>query len=166
MASIWTQELSNDLASMVAEGSFYGIIAAALSKKYDIKITRGSVIGRAHRMGLVVPVRVTPPKKPRKKNNAARKPMLRIVANGGGGFRLQDSVTGEIPIFCHEVDSRNLTLEQLEPNDCRYINGDPLIDGRYCGLPIHKRSLCAGCYSRCYTAPLPPKQYAFRREAA
>jgi hypothetical protein len=159
IASHWTDDRIEELKELWKTKS-----ATEIAAKFGV--TRNSVVGKLHRLGLGnndkskdhAQARLNG-QKPRRKPK--QKPALRIVSNGAGtGLRIMETVIGELPSFsCCEVVSRELTIDQLGPDDCRYLtDGDNL--QRYCGNPVFKRSYCAGHFARCYESPKPHQKAA------
>jgi GcrA cell cycle regulator len=182
MASIWNEERSNDLAARLANGETFRNIGAELSIKYNVTISRSSCIGRAHRMGLEslhkpgetsltdVP-KVKKPKRERpvrvKTKTLEHRPVYSIVQNGGGGFRIHESRTSDLPnLRCIEIEPLHLTLDQVVDVDgCRYPyggdrEGDPIT---FCGHTPKKKdkSYCLRHCDLVFTEPKPRKPQTY-----
>lgn len=153
----WTEEQVSEFRRLFAEGYSYALIGEKLG------YSRNACIGKANRLGLgrewkeqsPINIRTTKPK-PR------LKPILRIVpANGNSSqMRIIQTVMAEPErIRCAEVTPRNLTLAELEENDCRYIAGD---DHLYCAHPKRpSSSYCEQHHALVWVSPQPPKERAF-----
>ena len=130
--------------------------------------SRNAVIGKTHRLELA-PARYKQPNRgAERKPKAAprvveRKPIHRI-RHMGGGLRVISTMTGDLfEPRCVELAPRNLTLMELEANDCRYIAGNDLL---YCAHPqLPGSSYCPNHHRLVWRKPEPPKP-AYVREAA
>ena len=151
-------------------------IAKILNEKFDLELTRNSVVGRVFRMGLTVKdkTETSAPKyrgsgdgwKPEKKPRL-RKPRLRIVHGGNGGsLRLVETRSMEMePLRCVEVSPLHLNFEQIENDSCRYPFGET--NFTFCGHKCAEdSSYCPSHKSLCYFASRPPKQTAFHGRRA
>ena len=130
MASPWIEARDEQLKKLYAEGLSMTQIAIEM----DCGLTRNSVIGRAHRLKL-----------PSRRDNVVRhakqaKPALekrtRLVRSNSNSTALRlihvNEPTTPGALRCVEVESRRLTLLELEPNDCRYPDGEGS-DITFCG---------------------------------
>lgn len=114
----------------------YAAIAAKLNEQFSTTFSRNAAIGRAGRMGLINPFKVKSFKKPARPK-IKNKPRARIISNNGNSnsMRVIQSVenAADLKLRCVEIIPRNLSLLELESNDCRYPYGD----GPYtfCGHP-------------------------------
>lgn len=163
-SSPWNDELEEVVKTLWVDHSAQQI-AEILRRDRGAQINKSAVIGKLRRLGLTAANKISChahdsyapkeirskvarlPRKPRKKyDSALHKPKLRIVTNGGGGFRVEMSVTSELPLFeCAEIPVRGLTFDELGPDDCRFMAGDPLNDGLFCGNPVVTgKSWCVG----------------------
>ena len=135
--STWTEERVDQLKKLHGEGYSCAQIAARLGDA-----TRNSVIGKVHRLkltppGIVKKKREDAPRAPREKRSTAnhQHTVTRItLANGNSNARrVFETTVQEYKLRCVEIVPRNLTLIELEPNDCRYPYGDgPML---FCGHP-------------------------------
>jgi GcrA cell cycle regulator len=148
MQSNWTAEHSQALREHLARGWSYSKIAAAINAKFNTAYSRNATIGRAKRMGIAVsdrpealpnhlPAKQLPSHHP--SPNAAAPPL------GERRERKADFIW-PMPVFepiemprlrCVEVQPRHLSLDDLEPGDCRYPYGGEG-DGEaitFCGHP-------------------------------
>jgi GcrA cell cycle regulator len=104
--------------------------------------SRNAVLGKIHRLRLIFTKPDTPPR-------VRREPKLRIAYVNGHSNQMR--ITEWIPadqveLRCAEIVPRNLALEALEPNDCRF----PYDDGpfTFCGHPQREgSSYCTAHYS-------------------
>lgn len=145
----------------------YAAIAARLNEQFNTTFSRNAAIGRAGRMGLINPFKVKSfkPEQPKVKN----KPRARIISNNGNSnsMRVIQSVenAAALKLRCVEIVPRNLSLMELEPNDCRYPYGDS--DFFFCGHPQKQgSSYCGPHHSLVWVKPLSPKHKAWTRNAA
>lgn len=107
--TLWNQEDENKLKEYVSQGLTYLQISKLLKK------TKNSVLGKANRLKLAYVVKKNKPKKD-------KKPYINPYQN----------YTPRV--FSDAPKSLELTIEQLEKNNCRYIAGT---DRRFCG---HKKA--------------------------
>jgi GcrA cell cycle regulator len=110
--TIWTDEQSEALTTMLATGKSFSQIAAELNAQFNTNYSRNAACGKGYRLGLAAPQKVKAAPKKRKRGRdraAAIKPLPRVE---------------EIQLRCAEIEPRHLTLDQLEPNDCRYPFGE------------------------------------------
>lgn len=127
----WTEPRVEQLKSLYSDGLSASQIAAEMGE-----FSRNAVIGKVHRLGLEPRGHTGNglPREPRK-----YKPRLRIVAANGNSNRQRIIVVPDAEQFqCRAVDvvPRNLTLMELEKNDCRYPYGDDPRETKFCG---HKK---------------------------
>jgi GcrA cell cycle regulator len=105
----WPIEHDNALRKFFTTGMSFSRIAAAINARFPTaSYSRNAAIGRAQRIGL----------------KQAEKPTPKIR---------QLFTPEEIQLRCDEIVPRNLTVIELEPNDCRYPYGHK--DFLFCGHP-------------------------------
>lgn len=136
MASQWTPELETKVARLWEKHSDSQIAAIILSED-RVHFTRNAIIGKRHRMGgASASPRIREPKQP----TVARPRRDGVggqVQNINRARSPQPRLTNEtIQLRCVEIVPRNVTLADLEENDCRYVygDGDPS-EFRFCGHP-------------------------------
>lgn len=160
---IWTVEQSNALRNHIAAGMSYSQAAARINFDFGTNYSRNAAIGRANRIGVSPPARLSTPKKPRVYKKREHKPKVRIVAanSNSNQFRvIQVSETSLAELRCAEVTPRGLTLSDLRKNDCRYPYGDS--DFTFCGHPkLEGSSYCPEHFA--LTRPLPSERRATPR---
>ncbi len=152
----WTEEHDTALRVMLAEGLTHAAIAYGLNVKFGTEYTKNASIGRTKRLGLCGPVKVASEEsRARTRDRDRLKKQARREAMKAAGIRIlrtssESSEAGErrrerdrlrmqlkraemkaADIRCVEIVPRNLTLLELEPNDCRYPYGDSEIT--FCG---------------------------------
>jgi len=165
--SRWTEELKAQAKQLWTDHSATQI-AEILNAQHGTALTRNAVVGLMHRAGLGASVKTKShpqdnyaPEIIRKRTyQPRRKPVLKIVSNGAGtGLRIIETVISDLPLFaCLEVQSRDITIDQLGPDDCRYLAGDgaPWL---YCGHPVQeKSSYCPYHHARVFNKPIPAKR--------
>lgn len=110
--------------------------ANRLSVEFGIPFSRGSVIGKLHRLGLTFSDGVP---RVRRERQAPRpnRPVLRIIRSNGNSpnLKVTYSIERDLETFSTPVEvpaSLNLTLLELNKTSCRYVtqNGP---DWRFCG---------------------------------
>lgn len=139
-AEKWPSSHCDALAGFVARNAgSYNDIAGFLNERFGTNYSRNATIAKATRMGL--------------ENEGAKKmPAQYNQRRARPAPRLQPPVVNreEVALRCIEIVPRNLTLSELQPNDCRYPYGDrpylfcghPKMDGSsYCVPHFH---LCIG----------------------
>lgn len=147
----WTEEHSEALRKLLANGMSYSEIAEAINTKFNTVYSRNATIGRARRMGLSGPDRLKdlpihwpePPPEP----GTAR--LHRSRERHASGFMRPMPVfeiMQTVKLRCVEIDPRHLSLRDLESGDCRYPYGGDT-DGEaitFCGHPRRRgSSYCA-----------------------
>ena len=154
MASLWTAELETELKRLHPLYS-----AAQVAAMLGNGFTRCSIIGKARRLGLSLPERpkaepkVRTPRIP-KTRSGEHHAVLKIVRNGGGGLRVMQTSTTEMPALrCVPVVSLNLSLSDVG-DGCRYIKGS---DHLYCGHTPFLKGMCRPHFELCWV-PSPPKR--------
>jgi GcrA cell cycle regulator len=159
----WTSAQSDALVEYVKSGMSYQQSADAINERFGTTFTRNSAVGRGHRLGLV------PPEKPK---SQPRRTFARIVrANGNSdAMRLIFSTEATAATLrCVEITPRNLSLIELEPNDCRYpYGGDSEGDAiTFCGHPKRDgSSFCTPHHFLCWEAPRKRADKHFTSRAA
>jgi GcrA cell cycle regulator len=124
----WADAHSTALSQHVLGGKLsYREIAEALNLEFGTHYSRNAAIGRSGRLGLVNPYwqkLASMVKKPRKPQPYKPRPKHdRAPAFNSAEY---------IQIECSEIVPRNLTLLELERDDCRWPYGENQ-DMRFCG---------------------------------
>jgi GcrA cell cycle regulator len=134
----WTLEHSDALKSFVlVDGLSYAQSAAAINAQFGTTYSRNAAIGRANRIGLLVPAKPKRPPAPRK----IQKSRQRYSPESKRVLTIFESAE-IIKLRCVEIVSLNLTLAELDQaTQCHYIAGEDL---RYCGHPIIEGSSYCG----------------------
>lgn len=159
----WTAERVEALRRLWGEGHSASAIAAQIGG-----ITRNSVISKAHRCKL--PGRVVGPSamaKRKPKVNPAVKPVAAIKRAPGRtkGATIPPAIIAaqpmpaETPVPLAPV-SRNLTVLDLRPGDCRWPHGHPGQPGfGFCGAPsVPGKPYCACHDAIAYSRPEPVRK--------
>lgn len=168
-AFVWTDERIALLVKLRDEG----VCAADIGER--IGASRNAVLGKAFRLDLPPPKvkpKSTPGPRQAKAKSAPQQPrifrqVMRIVpANIHGGMRIVRAVETDQPALrCAEVEPRNISLIDLEPNDCRYPYGDGPMT--FCGHPkIAGSSYCFHHFHLCRQESRPLTDKRFSRAAA
>jgi GcrA cell cycle regulator len=147
----WTQEQIGLLRKFYNEGRSFSIIADMINGATGSSFTRNAVIGRANRLGDLSPrVRGRAPSISRIRR--ARTPSLVPVTPPP-----PKPVRGD---FLH------IPFLELEPNHCRFPQGEGLT-ATYCGQPKKEGSAyCAYCHSICYGRDPEPIKFVPKKLAA
>jgi GcrA cell cycle regulator len=109
---VWRDLWSAALKDKLSRGFSYSRIAAEINDQFNTNFSRNAACGKGYRMGLAAPPKMKVPRKKRKRDRERAptiKPRPRIE---------------EIQLRCAEIEPRHLTLDQLEPDDCRYPFGE------------------------------------------
>lgn len=128
----WTESKVEDLKRFIEDKLSSGQAAR------EMRISRGAIMGKAYRLGLHF-------KSEAKTNSSTANLVLR---------RRKAKRTFKMVPMAPEPDARNLTLLELERNDCRYVVTDdhPML---FCG---HEKaagsSYCAHHAHVCWQAPI------------
>lgn len=135
-ATSWPEDHSNKLAAFVVSGEkSYAQIAAAINAEFGTTYSRNAAIGRAGRMGLSNPYYV----KVAKKEPRPTVKRTRLVRSNANSTALRlihvNEPTTPGALRCVEVESRHLTLLELEPGDCRYPDAGDGPAHTFCGNP-------------------------------
>lgn len=153
----WTPEHDATLTQLRKEGYSCAVIARELWGRHRATYSRNAVIGRANRLGLSADhgPKSFKPKRPHRVTPVRSTPFLTTPK-----FSREETV-----LRCVEIVSRNLSLMDLEPTDCRYPYGDGPIS--FCGHPKKDgSSYCAPHHHLVWVKPNPPRHKAFTRAAA
>lgn len=135
----WTDKRVEELKRLAPDYSA-AQIAAMLGY-----VTRNAVLGKLNRLGLCNPRVKTMPQpkidRPGRSSNNHQS-VFKIVMNGGGPTLLETTISKEaIKLRCAEITPRNLTLMELEAEDCRWPYGEgPFV---FCGHPVFHGPYCA-----------------------
>jgi GcrA cell cycle regulator len=128
-ANIWPKERDDELKRLYA--LVPRLSSSEIAVELNCGITRNSVIGRVHRLGLALRGNVKARPKVKKIRKRTPQATIRIVHN----------IEAD-ELRCVDIDPRGISLIDLEPGDCRYPDGDgpftfcghPAFDGSsYCG---------------------------------
>jgi GcrA cell cycle regulator len=147
-ATSWPEDHSNKLAAFVISGEkSYAQIAAAINAEFGTTYSRNAAIGRAGRMGLTNPFLV---KAVKKEPRLAKR--TRIVRSNSNSTALRlihvNEPTTPGALRCVEVESRRLTLLELEPNDCRYPDSGDGPAHTFCAqVKMDGSSYCIGHFA-------------------
>ena len=145
MQSSWAEEHSRALREYLDKGLTFSQIAAAINARFDTAYSRNATIGRARRMGLAAPERISisKPKKSRPKPGLARRHKMRAGALAPGRpKRAVQKRAAALKLRCVGIVPRHLSLLEREPGDCRYPHGGDA-EGEaitFCGHPRREGS--------------------------
>jgi GcrA cell cycle regulator len=137
--SNWASAHCDALRDYFLKGMSYAEIGREINVRFGTTYTRNAVIGRAKRMGLVLPERVKSP------------PIVPPLPNGSCSLRQHRRASpkpGQLPksalkraepvkLRCVGIQPRLISLLELAPGDCRYPYGGDK-DGEeisFCGHP-------------------------------
>lgn len=123
--TVWADEHSEALVTMLANGMSFAEIAAALNDRFKTNYTRNAACGKGFRLKVRAPAKIRAPRKPRNRK-LGRAPAVKSI-----------NKAEEIRLRCVEIEPRHLTLEQLAHNDCRYPFGEEA-PYTFCGRHVVK----------------------------
>jgi GcrA cell cycle regulator len=109
--TIWTDEQSEALTTMLATGKSFSQIAAKLNAQFNTNYSRNAACGKGYRLGLAAPKKAKSPPKERKR--IPPKTAIKYFT------RVED-----IRLRCIEIVPQNVLLLELAPNGCRYPSGE------------------------------------------
>ena len=160
--SVWTETLVSEIAELWKTESA-GSIASIINKRHGLNLTRNSVVGKIHRMGLGVADKTAVPKPQReKKEKKERKPILKIIP----GFKtlriIESTMAGVAPLRCVPLDPMHLSLDDIGRGQCRYPYGDNA-PFTFCGHP--KREASSYCTAHHFLCRTPAKNKKTTRAA-
>ncbi|WP_027576184.1 GcrA family cell cycle regulator [Bradyrhizobium sp. WSM1743] len=145
----WPSEHSDALRDYFLKGMSYAEIGRQINARFGTAYTRSAVVGRAKRLGLVVPEWITSPSivpgepsllSPRR----AALPNLNLPPKSAM------KPPARVKLRCVGVQPRLIQLVELEPADCRYPYGGDK-DGEeitFCGHPRQPGSSYCAPHSR------------------
>lgn len=135
--SAWSrEEVERELRALWEDGKTASQCASALSRKFDVFLSRNAIIGKVHRLGLRRR-RPSVPRAPRVQPASAEVPRtLRRVVNCDGRFHvveMQEPSLPELPAAKIPPDQRKGLME-LTNSTCRWPYGEPgTPDFFFCG---------------------------------
>src|ERR1700753_1074342 len=143
MQSSWEESHSAALRELVDRGLPFSDIARSLNERFGTAYTRNATIGRARRMGLSSPERVSVGGV----FDAPKKLDIRRIAKNRAQLPLAPPPTtleraAVLQLRCVAITPRHLALVDLEPGDCRYPYGGDSDDEpiTFCGHPRREGS--------------------------
>jgi GcrA cell cycle regulator len=149
----WAPEHSTALREFVGRGMSYADAAEAVNARFGTAYSRSAAIGRAKRMGLVVPghaedrLELVPrvQKRPQAAADGAKR-RCKHPASGPKPIPAAPERAEPVKLRCVGIRPRLLALAELEEGDCRYpYGGDKDGDAiTFCGHPRFRgSSYCA-----------------------
>lgn len=142
-SSPWTDDLRSEVKEMWRTQSAQQIATALQQRGYPF--SRNAIVGLVHRAGLTIEQKTEA--KSRRSPTTPRErrvpPVLRLVGASKCAVWIEPASVDIIP--------RNLVLDDLGKNECRYpYGGGPFL---FCGHSTDGGSYCAGHKVLCYIAP-------------
>ena len=137
----WPKERTERLQVLFNEGRSHAVMADKISTEFGIVLTRNATIGKCHRMGWTRSAapgqgaRIKKPKAEKRRPATRHRDIVRVVPNCGGGMRIGISRANadEVKLRCVQIVPLDLTLDELEPDHCRFPHGD--VPFSFCGHP-------------------------------
>ncbi|UWU79621.1 GcrA family cell cycle regulator [Bradyrhizobium huanghuaihaiense] len=134
----WPSEHSDALRDYFLKGMSYAEIGRQINARFGTAYTRNAVIGRAKRLGLVVPEWMTSPSiVPPLPGEALVSPRRSALPNLNLPPKSAMKPAARVKLRCVGVQPRLIELVELEAADCRYPYGGDK-DGEeitFCGHP-------------------------------
>lgn len=135
----WSSEHSDALRDYFFKGMSYAEIGREINARFGTAYSRGAVIGRAKRLGLIAPPRTPSPSIVPSLPGQACPPSPRPSALPSPNFPPKSAMKAAAPVKlrCVGVQPRLIPLVELAPGDCRYPYGGDK-DGEeiaFCGHP-------------------------------
>ncbi|WP_439398112.1 GcrA family cell cycle regulator [Bradyrhizobium sp. PMVTL-01] len=134
----WPSEHSDALRDYFLKGMSYAEIGRQINARYGTAYTRNAVVGRAKRLGLVVPEWITSPSiVPPLPGEALASPRRSALPNLNRPPKSAMKPAARAKLRCVGVQPRLIELVELEAADCRYPYGGDK-DGEeitFCGHP-------------------------------
>ena len=153
----WPEDHCAELTRLLASGMIYREIANTLNEKFGANYSKNSVVGKVCRLGLVPPEKpkAAPYVRKRSPRPRIKREVLRIVSansNSNAMRVVSNVVLQQERLRCVEIVPRNVSLLDLEPNDCRYPYGDGPMT--FCGHPKQAGSqYCTPHHFLCWERP-------------
>ena len=147
--SNWPSEHSDALRGYFVTGMSYAGISRTINARFGTAYTRGAVIGRAKRMGLLAPDRVaSPPLAPALPDGLRWSAPPQSAPADRSALPRPPSLRPAEPVRlrCVGIQPRLISLLELGPRDCRYpYGGDEEGEAiAFCGHPRQRgSSYCA-----------------------
>jgi GcrA cell cycle regulator len=138
--SLWTDALVSEITELWKTESA-GSIARIINDRHSLTLTRNSVIGKLHRLGLTDKKEARPlDGLPKAKRKRERRPRVRGLKN---------RVTTRVELGCVPLNPMHLTFDDIGPAQCRYPYGDGPFT--FCGHPTRAGySFCTAHHSICW----------------
>lgn len=128
--SIWTQQLIAEITELWKTQSARAI-AEIINQRHGLALTRCSVIGKLHRLGLSVenktevhPLTRANPGIPASRRNRNLTPILKIIP-GFKSLRIIKTTFREAePLRCVPLEPKHISLNDIEHGECLFPFGD------------------------------------------
>ncbi|MBR0781933.1 GcrA family cell cycle regulator [Bradyrhizobium iriomotense] len=134
----WPSEHSDALRDYFLKGMSYAEIGRQINARFGTAYTRNAVVGRAKRLGLVIPEWMTSPSiVPPLPGEALVSPRRSALPNLNLPPKSAMKPAARVKLRCVGVQPRLIELVELEAADCRYPYGGDK-DGEdiaFCGHP-------------------------------
>ena len=134
----WPSEHSDALRDYFLKGMSYAEIARQINARFGTAYTRNAVIGRAKRLGLVIPEWIASPSlAPYLPGEAPVSPRRAVLPNLNVPPQSAMKSAVRLELRCVGVQPRLIQLVELDPTDCRYpYGGDKEGEAvAFCGHP-------------------------------
>ncbi|MDX3971511.1 MAG: GcrA family cell cycle regulator [Bradyrhizobium sp.] len=153
----WPSEHSDALRDYFLKGMSYAEIGRQINARFGTAYTRSAVVGRARRLGLVVPEWMTSPSiAPSSPGEACLiSPRRSALPNLSLPPKSAMKPAARVKLRCVGVQPRLIQLVELEPADCRYPYGGDK-DGEditFCGHPCQPGSSYCAPHARLTRRP-------------
>lgn len=141
----WTDERIDALKSLLAEGISALEVSQRMNRQFDADLTRNSILGKIHRLGLAARTHRRTPQANRMHARRAGSGQIRAIQRArakASAPRLEPArVERMLPVPSAAL---NVRLIFRTPKQCSWVLGEPNgPDTVCCGATVTKRSWCA-----------------------
>lgn len=152
----WTEDAEARLIALFdGQGYSQSECARILEKEFAGQLTAASVSGKIHRLrkyGRMKPATPQAPNPTVKPKVKAPRPAKPRALRQPGSIRPErpQPIVSDAPTSPLLFGDAGRTVFTVQPNECRYVFGDPRGEYAYCARPIAAGSFCAHHRRLCY----------------
>jgi hypothetical protein len=136
--NIWTADIIRDLMTMTEDKQNTRVIAATLSERYGVRITRNMIIGKARRIGIAL-----------NSNKCGAPKGTRRVAKADKDKLVKFRAVYKPREYVPAIEPLRVPFMELRRDQCKEVvgtGGDAL--AIYCGHPTDGGPWCPSCRDR------------------